>query len=120
MRVDTQPREGGFVRCCPRVIPHGGEQPRAHAASPATAPKRKDPQRQRLPPGQRSCARRGCGRWWRRCGAWPGFFGAGFLGAKHVLEAGEGEFQHLRRGRESNGVANLEHFPARVHERVYT
>ena len=33
-----------------------------------------------------------------------GVFSAGFLVAAHVLEAGESEFQHLRRGLEFNGV----------------
>lgn len=33
-----------------------------------------------------------------------GVFGAGFLVAEHVLEAGESEFQLLRRGLEFNGV----------------
>lgn len=36
-----------------------------------------------------------------------GVFGAGFLVAEHVLEAGESEFQHLRRGLEFNGVEYL-------------
>lgn len=47
-----------------------------------------------------------------------GDFGAGFLVAEHVLEAGESEFQHLRRGLEFNGVEYLGPNPARVCERV--